>query len=60
MAFYSFMDVYNKSYYLCNEVMMGLTIFSNYMGNNNAELKYRSNQKTTLENYDYVQMHISQ
>ena len=32
------MDVYNKSYYLCNEVTMGLIIFSNYMGNNNAKL----------------------
>ena len=26
------MDVYNKSYYICNEVMMGLSIFSNYIG----------------------------
>ena len=24
-------DVYNKSYYICNEVMMGLSIFSNYI-----------------------------
>ena len=38
LAFYSLMDMYKKSYYPCNEVMMGLTIFSNYMGNNNAEL----------------------
>ena len=46
LAFYSslwiyiinlIMEVYNKSYYLCNEVMVGLPIFSNYMGNNNAE-----------------------
>ena len=47
------MDVYNKSYYICNEVMMGLSIFSNYIGI--AEI-IGLIKKTTFENYDFVQM----